>query len=430
MGGGTTTTQKNDPWGPSQPYIMKGLKSAGEMWDANPNQFVMKPWEGDVVSGEDPAQKAARDQMLAMTQGQGFRGIVAQNQTANAREAGYGNQRTSEFNQGIKGAFNPMNTGPNADFARVGQQESNAGPNQWAMQGMGLGMKQGNDPRFNFGVNQAQHQANASGFDRAINNMTGDGYDQQLRDQLRSNVNEDVMPGMNATFGSSGMTGSGLHQQNLAKGLSSGMARQEAEFLNRAQDRQFAAGQASQDALMNTRAMGLQAGSAAQQAQEASRQRALAAGGLGLDISGQQSQRRIAGANMGQQGMLDQAGLEFQRRAQGLQAGQMGQDALLQNRAQGMQAAGMNAGLQQAAYNPYQMAEGIGAERRGDSQKELAAKIMAFQQNQAGPVDAINNYLSLMSGLGGQFGQSMSKSQQNPGLFGILGGLGQMFPFF
>ena len=40
-------------------------------------------------------------------------------------------------------------------------------------------------------------------------------------DEMRQSIMEGVMPGMNATFAGSGMTGSTLHQQNLAKGLGS-----------------------------------------------------------------------------------------------------------------------------------------------------------------------------------------------------------------
>lgn len=42
--------------------------------------------------------------------------------------------------------------------------------------------------------------------------------------QLKQNVANDVMQGINSTFGGSGMTGSSLHQQNLAKGLTEGLA--------------------------------------------------------------------------------------------------------------------------------------------------------------------------------------------------------------
>lgn len=42
--------------------------------------------------------------------------------------------------------------------------------------------------------------------------------------QVQQSVNDAVMPGINATFGRSGMTGSTIHQNQLAQGLSNGMA--------------------------------------------------------------------------------------------------------------------------------------------------------------------------------------------------------------
>ena len=51
---------------------------------------------------------------------------------------------------------------------------------------------------------------------------------------LKQNVIEGIMPSLNATFEHSGMTGSDLHQQNLAKGLSTGLAQLEDNAQNRA----------------------------------------------------------------------------------------------------------------------------------------------------------------------------------------------------
>ena len=41
---------------------------------------------------------------------------------------------------------------------------------------------------------------------------------------VKQGILADIMPAINSTFAGSGMTGSSLHQQNLAKGLSAGMA--------------------------------------------------------------------------------------------------------------------------------------------------------------------------------------------------------------
>lgn len=46
---------------------------------------------------------------------------------------------------------------------------------------------------------------------------------QGASDALRQNVIEGILPSLNSTFAGTGMTGSTLHQQNLAKGLASGL---------------------------------------------------------------------------------------------------------------------------------------------------------------------------------------------------------------
>lgn len=56
-------------------------------------------------------------------------------------------------------------------------------------------------------------------------------------DQVKQNVANDVMSNVNATFGGSGMTGSSLHQQNLAKGLTEGIANVENQAFQQSQDR-------------------------------------------------------------------------------------------------------------------------------------------------------------------------------------------------
>ena len=47
----------------------------------------------------------------------------------------------------------------------------------------------------------------------------------QYTDQLVQNTIDRIMPGINSSFAGSGMSGSGLHAQNLASGVSSGVAR-------------------------------------------------------------------------------------------------------------------------------------------------------------------------------------------------------------
>lgn len=81
------------------------------------------------------------------------------------------------------------------------------------------------------GINAIQSGAQAmqGGLDGAINtvgSMTAPG----AWDAQRKNVIDQIMPAINGSFAGSGMTGSTLHQQNLAQGLSSGLASAEQGF--------------------------------------------------------------------------------------------------------------------------------------------------------------------------------------------------------
>lgn len=61
---------------------------------------------------------------------------------------------------------------------------------------------------------------------------------------VKDNVIADVMPAINSTFAMNGRTGGGLHQQNLAKGLSAGVA-----------DAYYGAQQSSEDRALNAAGM-------------------------------------------------------------------------------------------------------------------------------------------------------------------------------
>lgn len=59
--------------------------------------------------------------------------------------------------------------------------------------------------------------------------------------QVRDNVIADIMPAINGSFAGSGMTGSSLHQQNLAKGLAAGVGNVYYDAYNNAQNRALSA---------------------------------------------------------------------------------------------------------------------------------------------------------------------------------------------
>lgn len=56
-------------------------------------------------------------------------------------------------------------------------------------------------------------------------------------DQIRQNTIASIMPGINSSFAGSGMTGSTLHQQNLASGLAQGLAGVENQNYQQGQQR-------------------------------------------------------------------------------------------------------------------------------------------------------------------------------------------------
>lgn len=143
-------------------------------------------------------------------------------------------------------------------------------------------------------------------------------------DQVVQNTIAGIMPGINSSFAGSGMTGSDLHQQNLAKGLSAGIA----------------------------------------------------------DVENQ--------------------------------AWQQGQ-----NRA--MQAAGMMPAIAGMGFNAADALRMAGQDRAQYNQSVINANILRDQQQQAAPMDAIERYMSMMSGIGGQFGTQTGTSSQRTGLLGMLG---------
>ena len=405
MGQSSTTTQRADPWDPAQPYILEGLNSAQNMWNNDPNQFVIQPWQGNATAAEDQALQAARNQIGGFQYQrpvpQPSTTIFPSNDPPSQPPVGGGggggqppDVPLDDFGNPMAGfaPTQPVNnaapqtlpppSGNGALQAPVAPQAAPSGltPQPQPLGGFlgqqraALGNAQGtagqvmsdslNAPTtsaFNQGVAGAQQGTNARAFDSAVNSATNDPLGNGLRERIRQNVAEGVMPNISATFGNSGMTGSSLQAAAAAKGMASGLAPYELQAVNSSLDRS------------------LQAGGMAQGALEGARDRSLA-------------------------------------------AGTASQNALTGSRGQALQAAGMAPGLSEGAYRPLDRQAEVGQARTQEAQQQLIADIMANQQAQTGPIDAINNYLSLTSNLGSQFGTSASTAQNNPGLMGMLGG--------
>jgi hypothetical protein len=143
-------------------------------------------------------------------------------------------------------------------------------------------------------------------------------------DQVRTNTINSIMPGINSSFAGSGMTGSGLHAQNLASGLSQGLATVE-------------------------------------------------------------------------------------------------NDAYQQGMNRSLAAAGMVPGLNQSMYGANDFLRGVGVDRQGYNQDVINSNILRDQQAQAAPMQALQDYMALVTGAGSQFGVQSSTSKQGGGILGALG---------
>lgn len=178
-----------------------------------------------------------------------------------------------------------------------------------------------------YGMAPALVQGNLGGLDAARGGILR-ALDPSMRsgawDTVQQNVIDRIMPSINSSFAGSGMTGSSLHAQNLARGLSSGLADVENQFY--------------------------------------------------------------------QQG---------------------------ENRA--LQAAGMLPSLNAGTLSQLDYLRGIGSERQGQAQAEIQADVLRDQQAKTAEIDALTEYLALVSGAGSMFGVQSQTSRSSPGLLGIAG---------
>lgn len=87
-----------------------------------------------------------------------------------------------------------------------------------------------------------------------------------------------------------------------------------------------------------------------------------------------------------------------------------------------MSAAGMAPGMEEAAYLPGQMLQGVGAMRDQMSQAELDAAMQTYYENENMDANAIQNYSDLLMGYGGQGGTSVGTTSQESGPMDWIGG--------
>lgn len=156
------------------------------------------------------------------------------------------------------------------------------------------------DPYFNATTRQGPT------LDQGFVDTTARAQDPYLRsaafDQVKQNTIADIMPAINSTFAGSGMTGSSLHQQNLARGLSQGLGAVENQAFQQGEDRALSAANAAQGARSAAFGQALQGAGMRQDAFQADQGRELQAANLMNTAYGQNVGRQI-GLAQAQQGL-------------------------------------------------------------------------------------------------------------------------------
>jgi hypothetical protein len=311
---------------------------------------------------------------------------------------------------------------------------ANAQTSQAFNDGISRAQNQGFDSQFDAATQAAQGREYGQGFQNTIYEMTDQDRRSAAFGQLKQNVANDVMAGVNATFGSSGMSGSSLHQKNLAKGLTEGIAGVENQAFQQSQSNALQAAQMSQQDLGQQRALGLSAAGSRQDAQ-------MAQAGLALQAGGMDEQAQAANRAMALQagGMDEQA--QAANRAMAMQAGTLRNDASMSLRDQQMQAAGLDATSQNAqrslamqaggTMNDAQMAQRMqGLSAQGMLQGAYDNQFAQQQQIQAQRMQAggmLQNqqqqqYANLMGKAGQQAG--LGQNWQNTSQGNVMGLIG------
>jgi hypothetical protein len=476
MGNRKTEVVKASPYTPAQAPINQGLVDAQKLY--NQGGFQIDPYSGDMVANLTRDQLRANQMTRAAVPGQLANIQGAQDVVRGVQQQGYyggfqdavGNvqnaQETDDFRAGINAA---QDTSFSNDYSQAASANLNTGVDSRLTSSVANAQNTSFDPRLNQGLNAAQNtsfdtqfdavtgqpRGNDARFDRTVSREMNPGQSVQMSDAMRRSIIEGIAPQISGTFSKSGMANSGLHATNLARGLTSGLApveyQMEADNRNRAlqaagmaqsayesganydlnagqsrqsalddgRNRSLAAGQAAQGATERGRSLSLSAGQAANAAQEAALARQFNVGTTSQGYLDAGRSRSLAAGQASEVANQD-------RLAAALQASQAGQSQMDANEAQALQAAGMMPALNAAYYDPINQLRDVGQYEQTQRQNEINAKIMRDQQQKNASASAIERYLALTSGVGGQFGTSTGTKTTNPGLLSTMGTMAQI----
>jgi hypothetical protein len=274
------------------------------------------------------------------------------------------------------------------NFARYGMQSGAAGANQLAATAQGNFL--GSNPYL----------------DQVYDTAAGRAGEQ---------FQENVMPGINATFGQGGRTGGGIHQEMMGNATR--------QF---GRDLQGLAGDIYAPAYESERDRMVQAGQGGANV-------GLGAGGLGVDAFGQYNNadlgRRTLGSNLylgerqlGQQaaGMMGDIGSQYgQLGLGGLDAMNTLYGNIGQNQFRAGSLTPTYSGLE---YGNMDRLIGVGDRMQGQAQDIIGGNMQRWGFEQQAPWDSLNNYANIVQGLPGGYGTQTSTQPKGSRLAGAAGG--------
>lgn len=207
-GGDTTTVQKADPWGPSQPYLIQGMEDAQAVYNAQGGAAGIQPYTGDRL--------ATMPDWLS----QGLTGAVQQT-----------GDTAGLYQQMMMGAMAPAldPEGNRADVAPMTTRAINFRPGEWQNPSQGsvtspfARIEAGNNPDPYAAINSMLYGGTVNPFlaDMAsgITNQTMQAWGDMSRDTTEQ-LNTQILPGLENEFAQSG--GLGQSRQALLQGQATG----------------------------------------------------------------------------------------------------------------------------------------------------------------------------------------------------------------
>ncbi len=411
MSGGASSSKnqqksESSPWIGQQPYLSDVFRKAQGLYNRGPQQYYPGQTYTDFNAIQQDAMGAQLDRAQGSSQeaalgnyinnqlGQqqfnlGGAGQAAQQAASGVApgqqmigQAGMSGPTIGAASQFAQGGANTLGAQGAADF--IGQQAVGSDPfSQYAQQ---LG---------NAGT-AAQAQDTLSQTARG-DFVGGNPYLDQQFDQASRRVREQfqdtVNPGINATFGGAGRTGSGIHQEVMSDAAGElgdtlgGMASNiYGDAYNRERTNQLSAGSQLGQLGLGAAGLGgeLQLGKAGQ-----------ALGQNQFEQGNALGQNALAANlyNRGQDRQLDAGSTLLSGGLGG--AGQMGDlYSRVGNQQQG--AAGLVPGMTDLQYNNIDRAADVGNQVQGQSERALQDDINRFNYNQQAPQDLLNNYAALI----------------------------------